>query len=52
MSSALKRALERVNKKLTVSQSGAILIVSPYGAEKLGYNFISHIKEPQIAEAG
>ena len=36
MSSALKRALERVNEKLTgISNQGAILIVGPYGREKL-----------------
>lgn len=52
MSSALKRALERVNEKLTgISNQGAILIVGPYGAGKThGLITLYHtLKEPQIA---
>jgi len=53
ISSALKRALERVNEKLTgVSNQGAVLIVGPYGAGKThGLITLYHIfKEPQIAK--
>ena len=53
ISSALKRALERVNEKLTgISNQGAILIVGPYGAGKThGLITLYHIlKEPQIAQ--
>ncbi len=52
MSSALKRALERINEKLTgISNQGAVLIVGPYGAGKThGLITLYHIlKEPQIA---
>ena len=53
ISSALKRALERVNEKLTgISNQGAILIVGPYGAGKThGLITLYHIlKEPQISK--
>ena len=53
ISSALKRALERVNEKLTgASHQGAILIVGPYGAGKThGLITLYHIlKSPQIAK--
>ncbi|MCD6232555.1 hypothetical protein J7K28_08060 [Candidatus Aerophobetes bacterium] len=45
ISSALKRALERVNEKLTdASNQGAILIVGPYGAGKPHGLITSYIK--------
>lgn len=53
VSSALKRALERVNDKLTgASNQGAILLVGPYGAGKThGLITLYHIlKEPKIAK--
>jgi hypothetical protein len=54
ISSALKRALERVNEKLTgISNQGAILLVGPYGAGKThGLLTLYHIfKEPKIAKS-
>lgn len=54
LSSALKRALERVNEKLTgVSSQGAFLIVGPYGAGKThGLITLYHLlNKPQIAKS-
>lgn len=53
ISSALKRALERINDKLTGdSNQGAILLVGPYGAGKThGLITLYHLlKEPKIAK--
>lgn len=54
ISSALKRALERVNEKLIhTSNQGAILLVGPYGAGKThGLITLYHIlREPKIAKS-
>lgn len=54
VSSALKRALERVSEKLTkTSNQGAILLVGPYGAGKThGLITLYHLlKEPKIAKS-
>lgn len=54
VSSALKRALERVNEKLTgTSNQGAVLLVGPYGAGKThGLITLYHLlREPQIAKS-
>ncbi|RKX77153.1 MAG: hypothetical protein DRP87_09965 [Spirochaetes bacterium] len=53
VSSALKRALERVNDKLTGSSNqGAVLLVGPYGAGKThGLITLYHLlREPKIAK--
>lgn len=54
VSSALKRALERVNEKLTgASNQGAILLVGPYGAGKTHALITLYhlLKEPKIAKS-